>query len=55
MIDIVNLTLTEVLLYSVGQLTILIDKNNYLFIVIKLLYYTDYFTILVLYFIDILL
>ena len=32
MLDIVNLTLTEGLLYYVGQFTILIDTNKWLFI-----------------------
>ena len=51
MIDIVNQTLTEGLLYYVGQFTISTQLSDYLFIFIKLLYYTDNFTISIFYFI----
>ena len=47
MIDIVNLTLTEGLLYYVGQLTIFIDTNKLLFIYFrKIIFPYCYFTIL---------
>ena len=46
MIEIVNLTLTEDLLYFIGQFTILIETNKWLFIykftlLYWLLYYID--------------
>ena len=48
MIDMVNLILTEGLLYYIGQFTLMIDTSKSLFI--KLFYYTGYFIISIFYY-----